>query len=89
MTYEEAKQQMRRGDWVLVAQMVGVTFQYARNLSNRGTHLSAELYPGFFYEEDGEILDHAMRARYEAGERVELQMVVGPDGQVHQLYVEQ
>ena len=35
MTYEEAKQQMRRGDWVLVAQMVGVTFQYARNLSNR------------------------------------------------------
>lgn len=58
-------------------------------LSNRGTHLSAELYPGFFYEEDGEILDHAMRARYEAGERVELQMVVGPDGQVHQLFVEQ
>ena len=35
MTYEEAKQQMRRGDWVLVAQMVGVTSQYARNLSNR------------------------------------------------------
>ena len=58
-------------------------------LSNRGTHLSAELYPGFFFEEDGEILDHVMRGRYEAGERVEFQLVVGPDGQVHQLYVEQ
>ena len=35
MTYEEAKDNVRYGDWVLVAELCGISAQYAQKLSER------------------------------------------------------